>query len=290
MEYFRGDLHAADCIYHNTCSINFRTGKNISQKVCNYFETVIKDQVTLAELKSKMDDFLSPTEIPSYDTRWLKQKLTQHYGDNILLVGEIGKSCLITLRDKASSILREFHGKPKPVHKSEKTLSIETAAKLIFSDIKTHSFNPSNSYPRINDFSVENLELFLLNSLKTFMKKLLPNDTVKTNSIGQSIVQALRPRSGDLGNYVVTRRIVNNAELLYISYVDIKDYPNTNTNIVPKIHFSKLDTVESKSFNVDFLWKLSLKFSNPIPSWPGFMRLIHDTTYENYEKDQYSYL
>ena len=89
---------------------------------------------------------------------------------------------------------------------------------------------------------------------------------------------------GDFGNYVVTRRIVNNAEILCIADVDIKDYPNTN--IVPKIHFFKLNTVESKSFNVDFLWKLSLKFSNPIPSWPGFMRLIHDATDENYEKDQ----
>ena len=73
IEYFRGDLCAADCVYHNTCYKNFRTGKkfrtntqqnktkgyllnqrppNTTQyetflKVCNYFETVINDQVTL---------------------------------------------------------------------------------------------------------------------------------------------------------------------------------------------------------------------------------------------------
>lgn len=26
IEYYGGDLHAADCIYHHKCSVNFRTG------------------------------------------------------------------------------------------------------------------------------------------------------------------------------------------------------------------------------------------------------------------------
>ena len=29
IEYFGGDLHAADCVYHHSCSINFRTLRDI---------------------------------------------------------------------------------------------------------------------------------------------------------------------------------------------------------------------------------------------------------------------
>ena len=29
IEYFLCDLHAADCVYHQTCSVNFRTNKRL---------------------------------------------------------------------------------------------------------------------------------------------------------------------------------------------------------------------------------------------------------------------
>lgn len=32
IEYFCGDLHAADCIYHHSCSINFRTDRDVPQQ------------------------------------------------------------------------------------------------------------------------------------------------------------------------------------------------------------------------------------------------------------------
>ena len=32
IEYFSGDLHAANCVYHKSCNINFRNGKKIPQQ------------------------------------------------------------------------------------------------------------------------------------------------------------------------------------------------------------------------------------------------------------------
>ena len=29
IEYFSGDLHAADCLYHHSCDVNFRTGRDV---------------------------------------------------------------------------------------------------------------------------------------------------------------------------------------------------------------------------------------------------------------------
>lgn len=29
IEYYQRDLHAADCVYHQSCSVNFRTGKQV---------------------------------------------------------------------------------------------------------------------------------------------------------------------------------------------------------------------------------------------------------------------
>ncbi len=29
IEYFNGDLHAADCLYHHSCDVNFRTGRDV---------------------------------------------------------------------------------------------------------------------------------------------------------------------------------------------------------------------------------------------------------------------
>ena len=35
INFLSGDLHAADCLYHQKCSINFRTGKSKPQDFCS---------------------------------------------------------------------------------------------------------------------------------------------------------------------------------------------------------------------------------------------------------------
>ena len=36
IEYFCGDLHAADCLYHHFCSINLWTDRDVPQQYCSY--------------------------------------------------------------------------------------------------------------------------------------------------------------------------------------------------------------------------------------------------------------
>ena len=57
IEYFMSDLHAADCVYHRSCSVNFRTERNIShQYQCG--EEYKRAEVSRPENELKRSAFL----------------------------------------------------------------------------------------------------------------------------------------------------------------------------------------------------------------------------------------
>jgi len=88
IEYYSGDLHAADCVYHHSCDGNFRSGRNIPQrfshepmtrrrksgrpkdddqdqaflKMCGYLEANDEEQLTISFLGAKMKEFLCCTD------------------------------------------------------------------------------------------------------------------------------------------------------------------------------------------------------------------------------------
>ena len=101
IEYFWGDLHAADCVCHHSCCINFRTlrdipnqlkaresvkrrktgrPKNFDQdeafdKVCLFFEENDEEQLTISDLDSKMDDYLQDSKSVAYGKQYFKERL-----------------------------------------------------------------------------------------------------------------------------------------------------------------------------------------------------------------------
>ena len=104
-------------------------------KKCFYLESIVDEEITLKQLQNKMEEYLVGTEISVYKTRWLKQKLIEKYGYDIIFSSPTGKSCLVTLRETTSNIILNFHKKPEVSMESEKDLIIGTSAKLILSDI-----------------------------------------------------------------------------------------------------------------------------------------------------------
>jgi len=84
-ELFGGDLHAADCVYHKSCDVNFRTFRDIRRqhrlvpeskrkkvgrptnsdqeqafyKMCTYFEENDEEQLTITDLSNKMKKILA---------------------------------------------------------------------------------------------------------------------------------------------------------------------------------------------------------------------------------------
>ncbi|WAR20764.1 hypothetical protein MAR_014738 [Mya arenaria] len=146
------DLPAADALYHQTCSVNFRTmkampatylqdlsaekrfrGRPVSLNTQSAFHSVIKyledndnEQITMTDLAAKMKETCGDE---AFGTVHLKQKLREHFGDSIIITDLSGKRNVVTLRHTASSILHDFYKQQDNNGSEEKKRSIiETAA------------------------------------------------------------------------------------------------------------------------------------------------------------------
>ena len=79
-------------------------------------------------------------------------KLKEHFGDRLVITHINGKSNVVTFRNTAAAILQDFYNsQQKPDLSSEKIRLVQTASKLIMSDIKLVE-TESNCYPSYADF------------------------------------------------------------------------------------------------------------------------------------------
>ena len=224
LEYAQ-DLHAAESVYHQTCSVNFRTGKGIPKqfssdyekdakkakqgrpvdavknsafaKVIQYLEANDGEQTTVSDLVQIMSEALDGTNEEPYSTVYMKTKLQEHFGDKILITSIYGKSNVVTFRQTAASVTDEFYCNPRPKDtEEERCRIIETSAKLIKSEIKNIDVS-SDVYPTSAVISdVEEALKLIPDLLKSFLELLFVGKDIKLKlaSVGQAIVQAVRPR------------------------------------------------------------------------------------------------
>lgn len=126
---------------------------------------------------------------------YMKKMLIDHFKEDIIVSDMIGKSDVITLRRTAKSILREFYQTPRNNSDLEKQAVIEAAAKLIKNEVKSVP-GSKEYYPASSDISSQekNLE-YVTQSLQTFLEILFSekDSDLKVSSIGQAIMQAVRP-------------------------------------------------------------------------------------------------
>ena len=130
----------------------------------------------------------------AYSPKYMKQCLQDDFKENKLVSIAEGKASIVTLRETADSLLHDFYKSPKNVDASlEKLRLIETAGKLIKNDIKG-IMTSTEFYPSHADISSlgNNLD-YLPDYLRCLLNHLFKED-IKTTSIGQSIIQATRPR------------------------------------------------------------------------------------------------
>ena len=226
LEYAQ-DLHAADAVYHQACSVNFRTGKKIPRqhcsddstegskrprkgrpvdsakamaflKVAQFLEQNDEEQITISDLVNKMEDYLEGSGEQAYSAVYMKAKLQEHFGDKIVVTNLQKKANVVTFQRTVKSIINEFYLQPKrECDEAEKAKRIvETAAKLLKSDIKNLDVS-SDSYPSSDQMSsVEHNLEFIPEFLRLFLRILFVGKDVELQiaSVGQAIVQAARPR------------------------------------------------------------------------------------------------
>uniref|UniRef100_UPI00358EB1D5 peptidyl-tRNA hydrolase 2, mitochondrial isoform X1 n=1 Tax=Myxine glutinosa TaxID=7769 RepID=UPI00358EB1D5 len=139
IEYFEGDLHAADCVYHKSCNINFRTMRDIPQrfkptesnkrrkmgrpkdsdqneafdKVCSFLEDNDEEQLTITDLVARMEQYLGDSESNAYGNQYMKEQLKKRYGESIFMAEGRGLKDIVTFREKMSQILRDHYNAPR---------------------------------------------------------------------------------------------------------------------------------------------------------------------------------
>ncbi|MCG8047095.1 MAG: hypothetical protein N0E48_15925, partial [Candidatus Thiodiazotropha endolucinida] len=191
LQYVAGDLHAADAVYHQTCNVNFRTGKQIPKSffrgtnskqqrgrpvddelkmafldVVTYLEENDNEQITITDLVNKMHDICGD----SYSVTYMKKKLEEYFGESIIITEINGKHNVVTLRSTASAILHEFYERQKSDDSQTEKLEIKTAAKLIKSEIKEISCSKMQ-YPTPEEISSESANFhYLPESLRVALR------------------------------------------------------------------------------------------------------------------------
>uniref|UniRef100_UPI00358E1706 uncharacterized protein n=1 Tax=Myxine glutinosa TaxID=7769 RepID=UPI00358E1706 len=167
IEYFWGDLHAADCVYHQSCNVNFRTMQEIPkqfrsvdsakrrkigrpkdcdqekafEKVCTFLNENDEEQLTISDLVAKMGEYLTDCKSVAYGNQYLKEKLLERYGDSIFVAEGKGVKNIVTFREKTRQILRDYYNSPREDdEEAQKRAILQTAAKLIKSDLSNLSY------------------------------------------------------------------------------------------------------------------------------------------------------
>jgi len=109
-------------------------------EVISYLEENDDEQITVTDLVNRMEDNLARSEHWAYSKPHLLQKLQKHFGERIIQTEIHGKPNVVTFRNKAKTMLQDFHSQMKVDReksklevdpKNDKLRTVETAAKLI---------------------------------------------------------------------------------------------------------------------------------------------------------------
>jgi len=153
------------------------------------------EQITLQTLVDNMKEYLEGED--SFSPKYIKTRLQEYFGDEIVITTIQKKDNVVTFRGKASKILHDFHCLPTYDDPNrEKMKTVEAATKLIKSDIK-EVYASREMYPASADISSPQKGVeYLPQTLQLLLSNLfVGKDTdTKVAAIGQSIMQATSPR------------------------------------------------------------------------------------------------
>ena len=138
------DLHAADAVYHQVCSVNFRIMKQVPiihdhegntfkklklgqppekqqvdafLEVAQFLEENDDEQITIHDPIQHMEENLGESEPSAYSYPYMKQRLTEYLGDKIIETEINGKLNVISFRNKAKAVFFDFYSsRPSAYH------------------------------------------------------------------------------------------------------------------------------------------------------------------------------
>jgi len=164
-------------------------------KIVDYLKHHDDEQVSISDLVGKMDEMC---EGNAFSHVYMKKRLKQHFGDEILITDIPSKKSVVTLRETATCILQDYYKRPSNLNPDdEKKALIKAAAKLLKSDIRSVDATKSNYPTPANLASVDTNLSYLPDSLLLLLSTMFSekDPSVKLAAIGQAVMQASRPRA-----------------------------------------------------------------------------------------------
>lgn len=211
------DLVAAEGRYHRTCYKYFlrtdckKTGtatlggrevdkeKSLSfTKLCEYLEENNECQYSFDELMVIISGFENTGE--TYSRQYLTKKLKEHYGNQITIANNIGRSGVMCFSECMQDIVtNEWYAARKANPAEDVKRILETAAQIIRNDIRSQAYE-CQVFPSTKQMSDGNSKL-VPESLRVLVDGILKpkdNDCAiqrKSISIQHAMISAVRPRS-----------------------------------------------------------------------------------------------
>ena len=166
--------------------------------MCTDLELNSEEQLTVTSLSLIMKGYLSNPNSEPYDNYSLKKHLKELLKDSIIFSEGKGLDNIVTMREQTLQILRSYYkGKyQEDDEESQKRAIIETAARLIKSDIKSEVFTMKNQYPNSEDLKLDSALSFIPTSLRIALETLFAGKDTrrKVAAVGHAIIQAVCPR------------------------------------------------------------------------------------------------
>lgn len=141
-------------------------------KMCAYLEANDEEQLTVSDLQSKMKEYLCEVDSLPFGNQYLKAQLKERFGDEIFFAEGKGLDDIVTMREKTSHILRSYfkNAKKESDEESQKRAILETAARLIKSDIKTNIPSINDQYPTTEAIKLQSALEYIPESLSILLK------------------------------------------------------------------------------------------------------------------------
>ena len=120
-----------------------------------------------------MSHYLTDSQDKAYSGRYMKERVSLHFGERLLLATLSTKVCVFTLYQTAMSIIHDFHqGQQNKNTEDEKMRIISTTASLIVNDVKSVA-NTLDIYPPLKaiDNIVRSVE-YLPNTLQLLLRSM----------------------------------------------------------------------------------------------------------------------
>ena len=122
-----------------------------------------------------------PTNENAYTDNWLKKKLRDYFGDDVIITEGNGTS-IITFEENAYSILKEGWKTKKMSNEEEKCLIIDMAAAIIRDSIRSKPC-PMDEYPNMIYLGPEFVRKDIPSQLDRFLSGVIKTKANNTQSV-----------------------------------------------------------------------------------------------------------